>query len=84
MATASHSKTHFLLYRCETWSLILREEYRLKVLENRVLKIIFGPQRDEVTGGWRTLYNEELHNLYSSSNIIGMIKSRRIIWAGNV
>jgi hypothetical protein len=57
-----------VLYRFETWSLILREEYKLKVFENRVLRI-FGPKRDGVTGGWRKLYNEELHNLYSSSSI---------------
>jgi hypothetical protein len=54
------------------------------VFENRVLRRIFGPKRDEVTGGWRKLHNEELHNLYSSPNIIGMIKSRRIRWAGRV
>jgi hypothetical protein len=53
-------------------------------LENRVLKRIFGPKRDEVTGGWRKLYNEELHNLYSSPSIIRMIKSRRMRWAGHV
>jgi hypothetical protein len=55
-----------VLYGCETWSLTLREEYRLRVFENRVLRRIFGPKRNEVTGGWRTLHNEELHNLYSS------------------
>jgi hypothetical protein len=71
-----------ILYGCETWSLTLREEYRL--FENRVLKRIFGPKRDEVTGDWRKLHNEELHNLYSSPNIIRMIKSRRMRWAGNV
>jgi hypothetical protein len=57
-------------YGCETWSLTLREEHRLSVFENRVLRRIFGPQRDEVTGEWRKLHNEELHILYSSSNII--------------
>jgi hypothetical protein len=61
---------------CETWSLTLREEHRLRVFENRVLRRIFGPKRFEVTGGWRKLHNEELHNLYSSPNIIRMIKSR--------
>jgi hypothetical protein len=64
------------LYGCETWSLTLRKEHRLKVFENRVLRRIFGPKRHEVTGDWRKLHNEELHNLYSSPNIIRMIKSR--------
>jgi hypothetical protein len=54
----------------ETWSLTLREEHRLRVFENRVLRRIFGPKRDEVTGGWRKLHNEELHNLYSSPGTI--------------
>jgi hypothetical protein len=54
------------------------------VFENRVLRRIFGPKRDEVTGGWRELHNEELHDLYSSPSIIRMIKSRRIRWAGHV
>jgi hypothetical protein len=73
-----------VLYRCETWSLTLREERRLRVLENRVLRRIFGPKRDEVTGGWRKLHNEELLNFYSSPSVIRMIKSRRIRGAGNV
>jgi hypothetical protein len=73
-----------LLYGCETWSLTLREERRLRLLENRVLRRIFGPKRDEVTGGWRKLYNEELHNLYTSPSIIIMIKPRRMRWAGYV
>jgi hypothetical protein len=60
------------------------EEHRLRVFENRVLRRIFGPKRVEVTGGWRKLHNEELHNLYSSPNIITMIKSRRMRWAGHV
>jgi hypothetical protein len=59
-------------YGCETWSLTLREEHRLRVFENKVLRRIFGPKRDEVTGDWRKLHNEELHNLYSSPNIISM------------
>jgi hypothetical protein len=65
-----------VLYGCETWSLTLREEHRLRR--------IFIPKRDEVTGDWRKLQNEELHNLYSSPNIMRMIKSRRMRWAGNV
>jgi hypothetical protein len=60
------------------------EEHRLRVFENRVLRRIFGPNRDEVTGGWRKLHNEELHNLYSSPCIIRMIKSRRMRWAEHV
>jgi hypothetical protein len=71
-----------VLYGCETWSLTLREEHRLRVFENRVLRRIFGPKRDEVTEGWRKLHNEELQNLYSSPVIIRMIKSRRMRWAG--
>jgi hypothetical protein len=67
---------------CETSFLTLREEHRLRVFENRVLRRIFGPNRDEVTGGWRKLHNEELHNLYSSPSIIRMIKSRRMRWQG--
>jgi hypothetical protein len=61
----------------------LREERRLRVFENRVLRI-FGPKRDKETGGWRKLYNEELHNLYSSPSIIRVIKSRRMRWTGHV
>ena len=72
------------LYGCETWSLILRDEHRLRVFENRVLRRIFGPKRDEVTGEWRKLYNEELNDLYSSPNIVRVIKSRRMRWAGHV
>jgi hypothetical protein len=69
-----------VLYGCETWSLTVREEHKLRVFENRVLRI-FGPKRDGVTGGWRKLHNEELQNLYSSPNIIRIMKSRR---AGHV
>jgi hypothetical protein len=72
------------VFGCETWVLTLREEHRLRVSENRVLRRIFGPKRDEVTGSWGKLHNEELHNLYSSPNIIRMIKSRRMRWAGHV
>jgi hypothetical protein len=61
-----------------------REEHKLRVFENRVLRRIFGPKRDRVTGGRRKLHNEELHNLYSSSSIIRIIKSRRMRWAGHV
>jgi hypothetical protein len=73
-----------VLYGCETWSLTLREKHRLRVFENRVLRRIFGPKRGEVTGGWRKLHNEELHNFPSSPSLIRMIKSRRIRWAGLV
>jgi hypothetical protein len=76
-----------VLYGCETWSLTVREENKLRVFEHRMLRRIFGPKRDGVMGGWRNLHNEELHsasfirelhNLYSSPTIIGIIKSRRI------
>jgi hypothetical protein len=67
-----------VLYRCETWSLTLREEHRLRVFENRVLRRIFGPNTDEVTEEWRKLHNVELHNLYSSPDTIRQIKSRRM------
>jgi hypothetical protein len=73
-----------VLYGCETWSLILREEHRLRVFENRVLRRIFGPKRDEVTGEWRKLQKRELPNLYSSPDIISQIKSRRMRWAVHV
>jgi hypothetical protein len=72
-----------LLYGCETWSLTLREEHRLRVFKNRVLRRIFGPKREE-DGSWRKLYNDELHSLYSSPNIIRVIKSRRMSWVGHV
>jgi hypothetical protein len=65
-------------------SLTLREEHKLRVFENRVLRRIFGSKRDEVTGGWRKLHNEELHGLYSSPSIIRVIKARRMRWAGYV
>jgi hypothetical protein len=66
-----------VLYGCETWSLTLREECGLRVFENKVLRRIFGPKRDEVTGEWRKLHNKELYALYSSPNIIRVITSRR-------
>jgi hypothetical protein len=73
-----------VLYGCETWSLTLREEHRLRVFENRVLRRIFGPKRDEVTGGWRKLHNEKLHGLYSSPSIVRVIKARMMRLAGHV
>jgi len=73
-----------VLYRCETWSLTLREELTLRLSENRVVRILFGPKRDELTGVWRKLHNEELNNLYHSLNIFPLIKSRRMKWAGHV
>jgi hypothetical protein len=66
-----------VLHGRETWSLTLREEHRLRVFENRVLRRIFGPKRDEVTGGWRKLHNEELHNLCSSPSILRMIMLKK-------
>jgi len=72
------------LYGCKTWSLTLRKERRLWVFENRVLKRIFRPKRDEVRGEWRKLHNEKLNDLYSSPNIVWLIKSRRMRWAGHV
>jgi hypothetical protein len=72
-----------VLYGCETWSITLREEHRLRVFENRVLRKIYGPKREE-DGSWRKLHNDELHNLYSSPNTVRVIKSRRMRWAGHV
>ena len=83
-------KTHrtvilpFVVYGFETWSLTLREEHRLSVFENRVLREIFGANRDEVTVEWRKLHNEELYDLYCSPNIIHVIKLMRMRWAGHV
>jgi hypothetical protein len=73
-----------VMYGRETWSLTLREEHRLRVFEKRVLRSIFGPRRDEVTGEWRKLHNEKLNDLYSSPSIITLMKSRRMRWAGHV
>ena len=67
-------ETH--MYGCETWSLTLREERKLRVFENMALRRIFGPRRDEVTGEWRRLHNEDLNDLYSSPTIVRVIKSR--------
>ena len=73
-----------VFYGCETWSLTLREERRLRVFENKVFGRIFGPTRDEVTGNWREMHNEEINVLYSSPNIVRLIKSRRMRWAVHV
>jgi hypothetical protein len=64
------------LHGCETWSLTSREERKLRVFKNRVLRRIFGPKRDEIAGEWRKFHNEELHDLYSSLTIVWVIKSR--------
>jgi hypothetical protein len=73
-----------VLYGCETWSLTLREEHMLRVFENRVLRRIFRPKGEELTGEWRKLHNGELNDLYSSPTIVWVIKSRRMRWAGHV
>ena len=73
-----------VLYGCETWSLTLREERRVRVFKNRVLRKVFGPKRDEVTGEWRKLHNEELNDLYSLPNIVQVVKSGQMRWAGHV
>jgi len=73
-----------VLYGCATWSLTLSEERKLRVFENMVLSRIFGPRRDEVMGEWRRLHNKELNDLYSSPNIVRVIKSRRMRCAGHV
>jgi len=73
----------FVLYGCETWSLTFRDERRLRVFENRLLRRIFGRKRDEVTGYWRQLHNEDLNDLYSLPNI-RVIKLRRMRWTGQV
>jgi hypothetical protein len=73
-----------VLYGCETWSLTLREEHRLRLYENRVLRRIFGPKRDQVKGKSRKLHNKELHDLYSLPSIIRIIKLSRMRWVGHV
>jgi hypothetical protein len=73
-----------VLHGCETWCLTLRKERRLKVFENRVPRRILGFKREELAGGWRRLHNEELHKLYASPDIIKVINSRRMKWAGKV
>jgi hypothetical protein len=72
------------LYEYETWFFTLRGEHRFRVFENRVLRRMFGPKREEVTGDWRKLHNEELHDMYASPNIIRMVKSRWMKCAGHV
>ena len=87
MYTYSNNEARSLNYCCcvtATWSLTLREERKLRVFESMVLRRIFGPRRDEVTGEWRRLHNEELNDLYSSPNIVWVIKSRRMRWAVHV
>jgi hypothetical protein len=73
-----------VLYGCETWPLTLKKEHGLKAFENRMLRRIFGPKRDEVTGEWRKLHNEELRDLYSSLSIIKILKPGRMTWAAHV
>ena len=72
------------MYGCETWSLIFRDERRLRVFENRLLRRIFGPRRDGVTGEWRKLRNERLRDSYFSPNIVRVIKTRRMRWEGHI
>jgi hypothetical protein len=72
-----------VMFGCETWSLALKEEHRLRVFENWVLRRIFGPKREE-DGSWRKLHNDELYSLYSSPNIVKVINSRRMRWVGHV
>jgi hypothetical protein len=87
-----HIRTHIyrtevlprVLYGREVWSLTLRKKHKLKVFENRMLRNIFGPYRDEVRREWRRVHNEEFYALYASPNIIGVIKSRKKTWAGHV
>jgi hypothetical protein len=73
-----------VLYGCKTWSLTLREEHRLRVFDNRVLRRVFGPKRDEETGEWRKLHNKEMNDLYSLPSIVRMVKLRQMRWTGHV
>jgi hypothetical protein len=85
LATDPEARVRFpALSEKKNWSLTLREEHRLRVFENGMLRRIFGPKRDKVTVEWRKLHNEELHDLYSSPSIVGIIKSQRMRWAGHV
>jgi hypothetical protein len=76
--------TSVALYGSETWPVTLREGHRMRVYENRVLKRIFGPKREEMVGGWKRLHNEDYHNLYASPIIIGRTNSRRMRLTGHV
>ena len=76
--------SYFCLHGCETWSLTLREERKLRLFENRVWRRVFGPKMDEVTGEWRKLRNEELSDHFSLPSIVRVVKSRRMRWAGHV
>ena len=80
----SNNVLSVVLYGCETWSLTLRKERRLRVFENRVLRRLFGPKRDQVTGEWRKLHNEEISDLYSLPDIVRVVKLRRMSQAGHV
>ena len=73
-----------ILYGCESWSTTLADKHKLRVFENKVLRKIYGPKRDEMTGEWRRLHNEELHGLYDSPDVVRIMKSRRLRWAGHV
>jgi hypothetical protein len=73
-----------IFHACGTWSLIRREEHRLRVFDNRALEQIFGPKMDEVIGEWKRLHNEKLYDRHSSPNFIRVMKSRKMRWAGNV
>ena len=73
-----------ILYGCESWSTTVADEQKLRVFENKILRKIYGPKRDEMTGEWRRLHNEELHGLYDSPDVVKIMKSRRLRWAGHV
>ena len=90
MLTTTHRKnwhsheTYRRAYFGTTCAMDLREEHRLRVFQNRVLRRIFGPKRDEITGEWRKLHNEEFNDLFSSPNVVRVIRSRRMGWDGHV
>jgi len=73
-----------ILYGCESWSTTLADEHKLRVFENKILRKIYGPKRDEMTGEWRRLHNDELYGLYDSPNVVKIMKSRRLRWADHV